>query len=247
MQLHFQPQISLDDGRVVGVEALLRWSHPALGAISPAEFIPVAEHSGLILPIGEWVLRGAARQAREWIRRGLPPMTVAVNLSAAQFRQHDLPRLVTGILESEELPPQYLELELTEGTAMQDPKKAIAIMNELHERGVRMSIDDFGTGYSSLGLLKQFNVHRLKIDRSFVRDISSDPDDRIIVGAIINMARSLELKVIAEGVETPAQLDFLREQGCDESQGYYHSRPLPAEQLEAFLRKQITAARESAL
>lgn len=236
MQLHYQPQISIRDGHLVGVEALLRWTHPDLGPVSPAEFIPVAENSGLILPIGEWVLHEAVHQARRWIELGLEPVTVAVNLSAAQFRHHDLPRLVAGILEAHDLPPHCLELELTEGIAMHDPRKAIAIMNELHERGVRMSIDDFGTGYSSLGQLKQFNVHRLKIDRSFVRDIGTDPDDRVIVGAIINMAKSLELKVIAEGVETAQQLEFLRDQGCDESQGYLHSRPLPADQLESFIR-----------
>jgi diguanylate cyclase (GGDEF)-like protein len=239
MTLHYQPQLSVDDGRIVGAEALLRWTHPQLGSISPAEFIPIAEYSGLILPIGEWALRHAARQAKHWLQNGLAPMTMAVNLSAVQFRHHDLPRLVTRILEEEGLPPEYLELELTEGVAMHDPRSAIAVMNDLHERGVRMSIDDFGTGYSSLSHLKQFKVYKLKIDRSFVRDISSDPEDRAIVGAIINMAKSLGLKTIAEGVETPAQLEFLREQGCDETQGFYHSQALPADEFEIFARSLV--------
>jgi len=235
LSVHFQPQIAINNGAIVGAEALLRWTHPALGRISPAEFIPAAEESGLIMPIGEWVLRHAVRQAKYWLQDGLPPLVMAVNLSAIQFRHPDLPDLVSRILDEEGLAPEYLELELTEGVAMHDPKGVIAIMHDLHERGVRMSIDDFGTGYSSLSYLKKFKVYKLKIDQSFVRDISTDAEDKAIVGAVIRMSQSLGLLTIAEGVETPAQLAFLREQGCDEVQGYYYSKPLPATDFAAFM------------
>lgn len=236
LRLHYQPQVSLQDGRIIGAEALLRWQHPELGMISPAEFIPIAEASGQILQIGEWVLRTAAHQMKSWMDGGIEPMVIAVNLSAVQFRQVHLPELVTRILEEVQLPPQYLELELTEGVAMDDPLGAIAVMNDLHECGVRMSIDDFGTGYSSLSYLKKFKVYKLKIDQSFVRDISEDPEDKAIVAAIIGMASSLGMRTIAEGVETAGQLSFLRNQGCNEVQGYYFSKPLPADQFEAYVR-----------
>jgi diguanylate cyclase (GGDEF)-like protein/PAS domain S-box-containing protein len=236
LQLHYQPQISLENGHVIGVEALLRWQHPELGAISPAEFIPIAEDSGLILPIGEWVLRTAVGQMKAWMDAGLSPMVIAVNLSAVQFRHHNLPELVSQILEELKLPPQHLELELTEGVAMGDPLAAIAVMDDLHERGIRMSIDDFGTGYSSLSYLKRFQVYKLKIDQSLVRDITEDPEDRAIISAIISLASGLGMQTIAEGVETEGQLAFLREKGCNEVQGYHFSRPLPAEQFEAFVR-----------
>ncbi|MFI3154862.1 MAG: EAL domain-containing protein [Methylococcaceae bacterium] len=239
LQIHYQPQVSMRDGRIIGAEALLRWQHPELGMVSPAEFIPVAESSGLILPIGEWVLRCAVRQAKTWIERGFGPLIMAVNLSAVQFRHPDLPELITRILNEESLPPEYLELELTESVAMHNPPGAIAVMNNLHERGVRMSIDDFGTGYSSLSYLKKFKVYKLKIDQSFVRDISTDPEDKAIVSAIINLAKSLGLQTIAEGVETVGQQAFLREQDCDEMQGYLFSRPVPVEQFEALLMQRL--------
>jgi diguanylate cyclase (GGDEF)-like protein len=238
MRVVYQPQISLTTGAIVGAEALLRWTTPELGGVvTPAEFIPAAEESGLILPIGAWVLRQAVRQARAWIDAGLPPVVMAVNLSATQFRNTELPELITQILEEEGLPPAYLELELTEGVAAHDPEGAIAIMNRLHERGVRMSIDDFGTGFSSLSHLKKFKVYKLKIDQSFVRDISTDAEDKAIVSAIINMARSLGLKTIAEGVETAEQLAFLREQHCDEMQGYHFSQPVPEAEFRQLLSK----------
>ena len=237
LYLVYQPQVSLLDDRIVGMEALLRWAHPLLGQVSPAEFIPIAEESGLILPIGEWVLRTATQQMRVWLDGGLPVQQMAVNLSAVQFRHKNLPELVTQVLADAKLPPQYLELELTEGVAMDDPLGAIAVMTNLHERGVRMSIDDFGTGYSSLSYLKRFQVYKLKIDQSFVRDITDDPDDKAIVVAVIALARSLGFQTIAEGVETQGQLDFLREQGCDEVQGYFYSKPLPAAAFEAFVRQ----------
>lgn len=237
LQLHYQPQFSLQDGRIVGVEALLRWEHPEMGMISPAEFIPIAESTSQIIQIGEWVLRTAARQLRTWIDCDMPPIIMAVNLSAVQFRQNNFPELINRILDEEKLPHHFLELELTEATAMDNPRAAIEVMDKLHERGIRMSIDDFGTGYSSLSYLKQFNVYKLKIDQSFIRNITDDPEDRAIVTAIINMASSLGLQTIAEGVETASQLNFLRLQGCNEVQGYYFSKPLTPKLFEAFIAK----------
>lgn len=228
LHLVYQPQLSIEDGHVVGAEALLRWQHPELGMISPAEFIPLAENNGQIIQIGEWVLHTAIRQLKEWLDRGLPPMVMAVNLSAVQFRQSNLLELVAGILDEAGLAHEYLELELTEAVAMDDPQTALKVMNKLHAYGIRMSIDDFGTGYSSLSYLKRFNIYKLKIDQSFVRDITDNQEDKAIVTAIINLASSLGMKTIAEGVETAGQLVSLRLQGCDEVQGYYFSKPLPA-------------------
>jgi diguanylate cyclase (GGDEF)-like protein/PAS domain S-box-containing protein len=239
LHIYYQPQATLHGRHIIGAEALLRWQHPDLGMVSPAEFIPVAESSGLILPIGEWVLKGAVRQAKAWMDEGFGPLIMAVNLSSVQFRHPDLPELVTRILEEEGYPPEYLELELTESVAMHNPQGVIAMMNNLHERGVRMSIDDFGTGYSSLSYLKKFKVYKLKIDQSFVRDTSTDPEDKAIVGAIINLAKSLGLQTIAEGVETEGQFAFLREQGCDEMQGYLLSKPVPAQQFEDLLKQDL--------
>lgn len=241
LEVYYQPQMLLKDQRIIGAEALLRWQHPEFGLVMPSEFIPVAEASGIILPIGEWVLRQSVRQAKRWLQAGFPPLVMAVNLSVVQFRDPGLPDLVTRILDEEDLAPEYLELELTEGVALADPQGAIALMDALHARGVRMSIDDFGTGYSSLSHLKKFKVYKLKIDQSFVRDISTDEEDKAIVTAIINMARSLGLKTIAEGVETAGQLAFLKAQHCDEVQGYYFSRPLTVDAFEAFLRKDTGA------
>lgn len=231
-ELHYQPQLA--DGHIIGVEALLRWDSPELGTVSPAEFIPIAEECGLIIPIGEWVLRTATRQLKRWMDDGLAPLVVAVNLSVVQFRHPSLPDLVARVLNEVQLPAELLELELTEGVAMHQPESAIAVMDKLHERGVRLSLDDFGTGYSSLNYLKKFKVYKLKIDQSFVRDISTDPEDRAIVAAIVSMAKSLGLTTIAEGVETPEQVAFLRNQGCDEMQGYYFSRPLSVTDFEIF-------------
>ncbi|MFA6061323.1 MAG: EAL domain-containing protein [Gallionella sp.] len=241
-QLHYQPQISIEDGHIVGAEALLRWQHPELGMISPVEFIPIAEDSGQIIQIGEWVLRTAITQLQEWMNDGLPAMVMAVNLSSVQFRQPNITQVITGILDGVQLPHQYLELELTEAMAMDDPNAAIEVMDRLNEQGIRMSIDDFGTGYSSLSYLKKFKVYKLKIDQSFVRDITVDPDDKAIVTAIINMASSLGIRTIAEGVETAGQLAFLRLQGCDEVQGYYFSKPLPASQFKQFVKNTMDAA-----
>lgn len=236
LQLHYQPQLCIDDGHVIGAEALLRWNHPTLGAISPAEFIPIAEDSGQIIEIGEWVMKTAVNQMKEWIDSGFKPMVMAVNISAVQFRQPDLSRLITDILSEAQLPHEYLELELTEAVTMQDPNTAIEIMNRLHDQGIRMSIDDFGTGYSSLSYLKQFKVYKLKIDQSFVRDIKDNEDDRSIISAIIHMANNMGMRTIAEGVETSEQLAFLRLHGCNEVQGYYFSRPIPAEEFTQYLK-----------
>ena len=238
MRLVYQPQLTLTDQRVVGFEALLRWTHPVLGEVSPAEFIPIAEGAGHILAIGNWVLRTALDQLRQWRDAGQAPMVMAVNLSAAQFRHADLSRQVAEALENCGLPHECLELELTESLAMTQPAEAVATLDALHAQGVRLAIDDFGTGYSSLSYLKRFQVQRLKIDQSFVRDIVSDADDRGIVQAIIQMAHTLGFGTIAEGVETQEQLDFLREQGCDEVQGYFFARPLPPEDLPAFVARQ---------
>lgn len=233
----YQPQVALSEGRVVGAEVLLRWQHPELGAIGPDEFIPIAESSGLILQIGEWVLRHAVDQAKCWQAQGLPPLTMAVNLSAVQLRHPNLPDLVAQIVDAAGLPAARLELELTEAVAMKDPQDAIRVIDRLTERGIGLSIDDFGTGHSSLSYLKRFRVHKLKIDQSFVRDLVDDPDDRAITIAIINLAHSLGLRTIAEGVERADQLDFLCRHGCDEVQGYYYSKPLTSADFEAFMRQ----------
>lgn len=236
LRVVYQPQVSAFDGSVVGAEALLRWKHPEYGEISPAEFIPLAEDNGLILRIGEWVLRTAVAQAKEWIQSGLQPISIAVNLSTVQFRHPDLLNMITNVLDEIALPREYLEIELTEAVAMHNPNLVCDIMQQLYEHGIRISIDDFGTGYSSLSYLKKFKVYKLKIDRSFIRNIDTDSEDKAIVKAIISMAHSLSLKTIAEGVETVEQLDFLRQEGCDEIQGYYYSKPLERDEFDRYAR-----------
>jgi diguanylate cyclase (GGDEF)-like protein/PAS domain S-box-containing protein len=242
LHLHYQPLVDLTGGRIIGVEALMRWEHPDLGAISPVKFIPVAEESGLIVPLGEWCLLEACRQARAWQRAGLSPIPVAVNLSAIQFRQPKLPDTVAKVLQETELAPQYLELELTESMLMQQVDAGQASVQRLRALGLRLSIDDFGTGYSSLSYLRRFSIHRLKIDVSFLRDITTDPSAAAITGAIIAMGKSLKLRVLAEGVETREQLSLLQAQGCEEVQGDYFSRPLPADELTKLLREPRTLA-----
>ncbi len=235
LRLVYQPQLSLGSGRLVGAEALLRWQHPKLGAISPAEFVPLAEMSGAIIPLGEWVICEALRQLTAWKTRGLPLVKVAVNLSALQFAQPGLATTLAQWVAESGIATGLLELELTEAVAMKNPAQATQTIEALSQQGFKLSIDDFGTGYSSLSYLKGFAVYKLKIDQSFVRDLEHDPDDQAIVKAIIQMAHSLELITIAEGVETETQLDFLKTQGCDEVQGYHYSRPLEARDFEAFL------------
>jgi len=237
LRLAYQPQMDLDSGRIVGAEALLRWRHPELGEVSPAEFIPIAESSGLILPIGDWVFETAARQIADWDRAGLPPLTLAVNVSSVQLRQSDLPQRVKRALDRAGVGIERLEVELTEGAAMRDPQGAVSVMNALYEQGTELSIDDFGTGYSSLAYLKKFPVAKLKIDRSFVRDLMTDAGDRAIVHAIVSMATSLGMRTVAEGVETEAQLGFLRERGCHSMQGFLLSKPLPGDAFADFVRR----------
>ncbi len=233
--LVYQPQRNLATGAVVGMEALLRWQHPTLGPVSPDDFIPVAESSGLILPIGEWVLLTACSLLRQWQREGRPVIPVSVNVSAVQFRHQDFCSLIRSVLRETELSPRLLELELTESVLLSNADVMTSVLEELQNMGVTLAIDDFGTGYSSLSYLRQLRASRLKIDRSFVRDLATDPDDAAITAAIIGMAKSLNMRVLAEGVETEAQVEFLRRHRCDEIQGYYFSRPLPASQLAAFL------------
>jgi diguanylate cyclase (GGDEF)-like protein/PAS domain S-box-containing protein len=244
--LHYQPQIEIGSGRVIGVEALLRWNNPELGDVVPARLIPVAEDCGLIVPIGAWVMEEACRRAQTWRKAGWPDLTMSVNLSALQFRRAGLIETVAGALERSGLPPHLLELELTESILLQDVENNLDTVRRLKALGVRLSIDDFGTGYSSLSYLKRFAVDRLKIDRSFVRDISTDPDDAAIVRAVIQLARSLRLGIIAEGVETQEQLTFLREEGCQEVQGFLFSRPLEPAAFENFLRERMAAAGDPA-
>ncbi len=228
-RLHYQPQVDIASGRVIGVEALIRWQNPEAGLISPAQFIPVAEDSGLIVPIGEWVINEACRQAIAWQAAGGPEITVAVNLSAIQFRRGDIEQTVMGALARSGLDPRCLELELTESLLLSDTDHVLATVHRLKALGIRLSIDDFGTGYSSLAYLKRFAVDRLKIDQSFVRDMSTDPDAASIVRAIIQMARSLNLKTVSEGVEDERLLDYLRVLHCDEAQGYFFARPMPGD------------------
>lgn len=235
--LHYQPQVDLNTGQITGMEVLARWQHPDLGLVPPSQFIPLAEETGLIIPIGEWVLRTACRQNKAWQDSGYPRRRVAVNLSARQFQRHDLDETIALILKETNLDPHYLELELTESMVMQDTANAIATMRKLNEMGVRLSIDDFGTGYSSLSYLSRLPISSLKIDKSFVSDITTNADNAVIVKTIITMAHSLHLKVIAEGVETVEQLNFLRSLDCHEMQGYLFSGPLPAENMAALLAR----------
>jgi len=220
---------------VVGAEALIRWKNPEFGLMSPDEFIPVAEECGLILPIGEWVLRTACEQMQSWRRGGHNNLHVAVNLSARQFQQHDLTDMIERILHETSLPASALDVEITESTAMHNAELSLNIMRRLKQMGVRISIDDFGTGYSSLSYLKKFPIDTVKIDQNFIRDLSQESNDGAIISAVISMARALKLRVVAEGVETEDQLAFLRLQHCETIQGFLYSRPLPAEEFESML------------
>jgi len=241
--LHYQPQVSLHTGAIVGVEALIRWMHKTEGVISPADFIPLAEELGLIVPIGEWVLRTACAQMKAWQTAGLPEIGISVNLSARQFRQRNLAEVVALALHDTGLAPCYLELEITESMMMDNVELAIATLDKLKAMGIKLSIDDFGTGYSSLSYLKRFPIDVLKIDQSFVRDISQDPEDAPIVRSLITLAHSLKLKVIAEGVETQGQLDYLGTHRCDVIQGYYFSRPVSAAAIEQLLQQNAVLSR----
>ena len=227
--LHYQPKISLETGIITGVEALVRWCHPQRGFVLPGDFISIAEECGLIVPIGRWVLREACRQARVWQDTSLPQICIAINISAVELRAPDFVSGVRAILTETGLDPRYLELELTETVLMRDSRIVADLLTELKDIGVLLALDDFGTGYSSLSHLKRFPIDTLKIDQSFVRDLTTDADDASIVSAVISMGKSLHMGVVAEGVETREQLDFLREQCCTQGQGYYFCRPVPAE------------------
>jgi diguanylate cyclase (GGDEF)-like protein/PAS domain S-box-containing protein len=233
--LFYQPQFDVRSGGVIGMEALLRWNHPEMGRIPPGKFIPIAEETGLIVPIGEWALRSACRQAKRWAEAGFGEFRMAVNISGSQFKQGNLPRLVTRILKETGLNPNSLELELTESILMENDVSAVDMLRELKAIGVHLAIDDFGTGYSSLTYLKHFPIDRLKIDQLFIRDITTSDDDASIAEAIIALARSLRMEVIAEGVETGEQVSFLRSRHCFEMQGFFFARPVPAEEMETFL------------
>jgi EAL domain-containing protein (putative c-di-GMP-specific phosphodiesterase class I) len=236
--LHYQPKVNVRSGRVVGMEALLRWNHPQLGFVSPVQFIPVAEESGLINEIGDWVLRQAALQQRIWQSQGYRTVPVAVNLSARQFGQKDLVEKIQAIVREAGIPSQCIELELTESMLMDMGVSGLAVMNQLNDAGFNLSLDDFGTGYSSLSRLKLLPVKSLKIDQSFVRDIATDENDEAIVNATVVLAHAMEMKVVAEGVETQQQLDFIRDLQCEEYQGYLFSRPIPADEVVAYLSRQ---------
>ncbi|MGH8743549.1 MAG: putative bifunctional diguanylate cyclase/phosphodiesterase, partial [Burkholderiales bacterium] len=242
--LHYQPKVDVKSGRIVGAEALVRWNSKENGLVSPAQFIPLAEKTGLIVPIGEWVLKTACAQNKAWQDQGMPPLLMSVNLSPRQLRQKNLVEMIAEVLDKTGLASRYLELEITEGMIMHHADKAIAILQRINQLGVQLSVDDFGTGYSSLAYLKRFPVQRLKVDQSFVRDLTSDDDDASIVKAVIAMAKSLGLESVAEGVETKEQLDFLSKLRCEEYQEYYFSKPIPAEEFVRLLqaRRKVGAA-----
>ena len=242
LTLHYQPKINLGTAAITGVEALIRWTHPTRGVVPPVQFIPVAEDCGLILPIGAWVLREACAQARAWTDASMPPITMAVNVSALQLQSDNFLEDLCAILDETGLNPRYLELELTESALMKHAELTASVLSTLREMGVQVAIDDFGTGYSSLSYLRKFPLDALKIDQSFVRQITTIPSEAAIVRAIINMGRSLNLRVVAEGVETQDQFDFLKIHQCDEAQGYFFSPPIPSQQFARFICSQRRSA-----
>ena len=233
--LCYQPQINLSDDKIVALEALIRWRHPKKGVLLPLDFIPLAEEIGLIVPIGEWVLRTACQQNKAWQDAGLKPVRIAVNISAQQFKQHNIVEMINHILQDTGLNPEYLELELTENVIIGN-REVIAIISKLKNLGVTIAIDDFGTGYASLSYLHELPMDRLKIDSSFIKNITSATDDEVIVRAVIAMAKNLDLKVLAEGVETKNQLNFLKKHECIDVQGFYFSQPLSSDEMENYLR-----------
>jgi diguanylate cyclase len=246
-ELWYQPKINMGSGEIVGLEALVRWRHPERGLIPPLEFIPLAEETGLITQLGTWVIQTACRQNRIWRDAGLPKLRIAVNVSAAQFRQPTLPRIILDALNETQLEPESLELEVTESVVMSNPEEAVLTLDKIRQMGVHISIDDFGTGYSSLSYLKKFPIDTLKVDRSFIRDVIGSSDDAAIVKAIVALAQSLKLNIVAEGVEDAAQLSFLNALGCDEYQGYYFSRPVPAADIAGLLPGKASAVRQTSI
>jgi EAL domain-containing protein (putative c-di-GMP-specific phosphodiesterase class I) len=246
-ELYYQPKMNLATGAVIGVEALIRWRHPERGLVSPAQFIPIAEECGFIVPIGRWALREACRQGRAWQDAGLAPVRIAVNISAVELRARDFVAGVRTILTETGLDPRCLELELTETFLMQDSKSTVAVLQALKAMGLHLALDDFGTGYSSLSYLKRFPIDTLKIDQSFVRDVTTDADDASIVSAVISMGKSLHMQVVAEGVETRAQLEFLQELSCPEGQGYYFSPPVVAAKFAQLMGRNLGRVAEAAV
>jgi predicted signal transduction protein with EAL and GGDEF domain len=236
--LHYQPKIDLDQQTVVGAEALVRWNHPQIGMVHPVEFIPLAEETGLILPLGEWVLAEACRQQVRWREQGLGDLQVAINISSRQFRQEDLAGRIAAIIAAAGANPAYITLELTESMVMQDVNSTLSTLRSLKKLGLSISLDDFGTGYSSLSYLRRFPIDELKIDKSFVNDIHTDPDDAAIASAVIAMGLSLGLNVVAEGVERQEQIQLLRDMRCSQVQGYYFARPMDAQSFAHFQLKQ---------
>jgi EAL domain-containing protein (putative c-di-GMP-specific phosphodiesterase class I) len=241
--LHYQPKVDAADGRVTGVEALVRWNHPELGIVGPNQFIPVAEEIGLIIPLGEWVIATACRQLRAWQQQGCAPISVAVNIAGSHFRQPSLLSVVGDALRDAGLDSGQLEIELTESMLMDNVEATIAVLRDLKAMGVRLAIDDFGTGYSSLAYLKRFPLDTLKIDRSFIKDTPGDTGDAALTTAIIGMAHSLNLSVVAEGVELQVQFDFLKDRGCDVIQGFLISRPMPPENMLEFINGRESTAK----
>jgi EAL domain-containing protein (putative c-di-GMP-specific phosphodiesterase class I) len=239
LELHYQPKMNLATQAIVGVEALMRWRHPVLGMVSPAQFIPIAEETGLIDAMGQWALQQACSDARAWQDRGLPPVQMSVNLSPHQLNSRTLIGDIAEVLRRTRLDPALLELEITEGAMMKNPEHAVAMLQEIRDLGVGLAIDDFGTGYSSLSYLKRFPLSTVKIDRSFVNDLSHDSDAQALTHGIITLAHGLRMKVVAEGVETEAQLAQLHRRGCDEIQGYWLCKPLPAEEACKFMARHL--------
>jgi EAL domain-containing protein (putative c-di-GMP-specific phosphodiesterase class I) len=246
--LHYQPKVDSATGRMTGVEALLRWTHPDLGLLPPQQFIPLAEETGLIVPIGRWVLREACAQNMTWQRNGLLPITMAVNLSPRQFSEESLLQDIDDALAASGMPPELLQLEVTESMVMRNVSRAVKMLDAIKGRGIHLAIDDFGTGYSSMSLMKQFPIDTIKIDRSFIRDLTEGAGDQAIAQAIINMGKALGMTVVAEGVETAEQETFLRDHACDEMQGFLFSKPIPPEQMADLLRsRQISSLQVSSL
>jgi EAL domain-containing protein (putative c-di-GMP-specific phosphodiesterase class I) len=240
--LHYQPKVNLETGEITGVEALIRWQHPDRGLLPPSQFVPIAEDCGLILQIGRWAVREACGQARSWQNAGLPPMPIAVNVSAVEFRDQGFAERLRNVLSQTGLEARCLELELTEGVLMEDAETMVSVLQELKMMGVLLAVDDFGTGYSSLSYLRQFPIDVLKIDQSFVHQITADPDDSTIVSAIISMGKSLRHLVVAEGIETREQRAYLQTQHCAEGQGYLFSPPLTAARFAHLLQRGVTEA-----
>jgi EAL domain-containing protein (putative c-di-GMP-specific phosphodiesterase class I) len=241
-RLYYQTKRDIRTGKITGMEALLRWQHPDLGTIAPLKFLPIAEETGLTVPIGRWVLTTACLQNMAWQKQGLPQLSIAVNLTERQFLDEHLVQDVASILQATGMPAQLLELEITESLLIRDAAKTLAVLIPLKALGVRIAADDFGTGYSSLATLQQFPLDTIKIDRSFVRDVTGTPENTILADAVVALGKSLSLTVVAQGVETREQADFLRKHACDELQGVYFNRPLPAQQFAELLRAQASGA-----